>query len=101
MINWTLTWALAATVTALWFGLSYRRERGRVAFWRSRSREWCDRYYHDTEESAARLEKVASECDTSLVEAVRYGMKECQPELRERAKIMREAAALVRGDGAP
>lgn len=100
-MDWMLTWALAATVTALWFGLSYRRERARVAFWRSHSREWCDRYFHDTEESAARLEKVARECDTSLVEAVRYGMKECQPGLKLRAELMREAAGIVRGEGTP
>lgn len=58
MINWTLTWALAATVTALWYGLSYRRERGRVAFWRSRSREWCDRYYHDTGSAEGALQEL-------------------------------------------
>lgn len=59
-----------------------------VAEVKSRTREAC----------AARLEEEASRCDTSLVEAVRYGHKECQPELRVRAKIMREAAALIRGE---
>lgn len=53
------------------------------------------------EACAARLEEEASRCDTSLVEAVRYGMKECQPELRMRAEIMRMAASLLRGEVTP
>lgn len=61
-----------------------------VAEAKARTREAC----------AARLEEEASRCDTSLVEAVRYGMQECQPELRERAKIMRMAAALLRSEAA-
>jgi hypothetical protein len=49
------------------------------------------------EACAARLEKVASECDASIAEAMRYGMKECQPGLKLRAEIMREAAKIIRG----
>ena len=46
-MDWVLLWAMTATVAALWYGLSCRRERSRMEFWRERSREWCARYYED------------------------------------------------------
>lgn len=46
-MDWMLLWAQVATVTALWFGLSYRRERARVAFWREQAGVWRDRAYEE------------------------------------------------------
>jgi hypothetical protein len=62
-----------------------------VAEAKARTREAC----------AARLEQVASECDTSLAEAARYGLMECQPGLKQRAEIMRQAAEIIRGEVSP